>query len=52
MMYDTLKFHVVEAWAKGLSGASVVEYVMARTGASLTDVQSVINRLTDEMMRD
>jgi hypothetical protein len=52
MMYDTLKFHVLEAWAKGLSGAAVVEYVMTRTGASLTDVQSVINRLTDEMMRD
>lgn len=52
MMYDTLKFHVLEAWAKGLSGAHVVEYVMTHTGASLTDVQDVINRLTDEMMRD
>jgi hypothetical protein len=52
MMYDTLKFHVIEAWAKGLTGASVVEYVIRNTGASLTDAQTVVNRLTEEMMRD
>lgn len=52
MMYDTLKFHVLEAWTKGLSGAQVVEYVMTRTGAAPSDVQAAINRLTDEMMRD
>ena len=52
MMYDTLKFHVLEAWAKGLTGALAVEYVMTRTGASLSEATAIVTKLTEEMMRD
>lgn len=49
MMYETLKYHVLRAWALGLSGESAVAYVCEAAGVKREDVLETISKLSMEM---
>lgn len=49
MMYETLKYYVLKAWALGLSGEEVVQYVCDHAGVKASDALETIDRLSMEM---
>lgn len=49
MMYETLKYHVLKAWALGLSGEAAVAYVCESAGVKPAEVLETISKLSMEM---
>lgn len=49
MVYETLKYYVLKAWALGLSGEAVVTYVCEMADVKTEDVLDTINKLSMEM---
>lgn len=48
-MYDTLRHYVLRAWSLGLSGQSVIDYVVHNAGTTAADVEVVVDTLVKEM---
>lgn len=43
---------ILDAWALGLVDERVIEYVVERTGASVTEIEAAIANMYDSWLRD